>query len=118
MLKSGFECERNVILELKKVIVGAIKGLSEVELSVLFGSLIKGTERVDSDLDIFIVCKGDKSELEERLKDRLSVTQNKFGNPVSLIVKNYEELEDLRTRSIYKEIKKGDVILKRDGFEW
>ncbi len=118
ILKSGFEGERNVLAELKKVIAGAIKYLPEVELAVIFGSIVKGTERADSDVDVFIVCKGDKSQLEEKLKDMISVTQNKFGNSVSLMIKHYEELKDLKTRSIYKEIKSGEVVFKRKGFEW
>lgn len=93
ILKSGFEGERNVLAELKKVTAGAIKYLPEVELAILFGSIVKGTERADSDVDIFIVCKGDKSQLEEKLKDMISVIQNKFGNPVSLMIKHYEELK-------------------------
>ncbi len=118
ILKSSFEGERNVLVELKKVIAGAIKHIPEVELAVIFGSIVKGMERADSDVDVFIVCKGDKSQLEEKLKDMISVTQNKFGNPVSLMIKHYEELKDLKTRSIYKEIKSGEVVFKRKGFEW
>ncbi len=93
ILKSGFEGERNVLAELKKVTEGAIKHLPEVDLAVLFGSIVKGKERADSDVDIFIVCKGDKSQLEEKLKDMISVIQNKFGNPVSLMIKQLEEKE-------------------------
>jgi predicted nucleotidyltransferase len=87
-------------------------------MAILFGSIIKGMERADSDIDIFIVCKGDKSGLEEKLKDLITFTQNKFGNPVSLLIKHYEELEDLKTKSIYKELKNGEVIFKREEFEW
>lgn len=118
LLSSDFAEERNILVELKKVITGAVKNLSEVELAVLFGSIAKGIERADSDVDVFIVCKGDKSQLEEKLKDLISVTRNKFGNPFSLMIKRCEELKDLKTISIYKEIKSGKVIFKREGFEW
>ncbi len=118
LLSNDFEEERNILVELKKVIAGAVKNLSEVELAVLFGSIAKGIERADSDVDVFIVCKGDKSQLEEKLRDLISVTRNKFGNPFSLMIKRREELKELKTRSIYKEIKGGEVIFKREGFEW
>lgn len=118
LLSSDFEEERNTLVELKKVIAGAVKNLSEVELAVLFGSIAKGIERADSDVDVFIVCKGDKSQLEEKLRDLISVIRNKFGNPFSLMIKRCEELKDLKTRSIYKEIKSGEVIFMREGFEW
>ena len=118
LLSSDFEEERNILVELKKVITGAVKDLSEVEMAVLFGSIAKGIERADSDVDVFIVCKGDKSRLEEKLKDLISVIRNKFGNPFSLMIKRCEEIKDLKTRSIYKEIKSGEVIFRREGFEW
>ncbi len=118
LLNSGFEGEKNILIELKKMIAGIVRSPPEVEMAILFGSIIKGMERADSDIDIFIVCKGDKSQLEEKLKDLFTFTQNKFGNPVSLLIKHYEELEDLKARSIYKELKNGEVIFKREGFEW
>ncbi|MFA4935018.1 MAG: nucleotidyltransferase domain-containing protein [Candidatus Methanoperedens sp.] len=118
LLSSDFEEERNILVELKNVIAGAVKNLSEVELAVLFGSIAKGIERADSDVDVFIVCTGDKSQLEEKLEDLISVIRNKFGNPFSLMIKRCEELKELKTRSIYKEIKSGEVIFMREGFEW
>ena len=118
LLNSDFEEERNILVELKEMIAGAVKDLSEVEMAVLFGSIAKGIEQADSDVDVFIVCKGDKSRLEEKLKDLISVIRNKFGNPFSLMIKRCEELKELKTRSIYKEIKSGEVIFRREGFEW
>lgn len=118
VLNSSFDSERNVLVELEKVVAEAVKSLPEVELAVLFGSIVKGMERANSDVDIFIVCKGDKSKLEGKLKDLITTTQNKFGNPVSLLIKHKEELLDMRTRSIYREIKSGEIIFKREGFEW
>lgn len=118
LLNSGFEGEKNILMELKKMIAGIVRSPPEVEMAILFGSIIKGMERADSDIDIFIVCKGDKSQLEDKLKDMITVTQNKFGNPVSLLIKHYEELDDLKARSIYKELKNGEIIFKREGFEW
>ena len=118
LLNSDFEEERNILVELKEMIAGAVKDLSEVEMAILFGSIAKGIERADSDVDVFIVCKGDKSRLEEKLKDLISVIRNKFGNPFSLMIKRCEELKELKTRSIYKEIKSGEVIFRREGFEW
>lgn len=118
LLRSDFEEERNIPMELKKMIAEAVKDLPEVEIAVLFGSIAKGIERADSDVDVFIVCTGDKSRLEEKLKDLISVIRNKFGNPFSLMIKRCEELKELKTRSIYKEIKSGEVIFRRKGFEW
>ena len=118
LLNSNFKAERNLLAELKKMISEAVKSLAEVEIAVLFGSIIKGMERSDSDIDIFILCKGETSKLEDKLKDLTNISQNKFGNPVSLMIKHKEELQDLKTRSIFREIKNGEIIFKREGFEW
>ncbi len=118
ILNSNFKAEGNVLAELKKMISDAVKNLAEVELAVLFGSIVKGMERSDSDIDIFIVCKGETSKLEDKLIDLTNISQNRFGNPVSLMIKNKRELQDLKTRSIYGEIKSGETIFRRDGFEW
>jgi len=117
-IDSLFEEERNLLKKLKKTIAGKINKIPEVKLAVLFGSVIKGRERADSDVDLFIVARGRKEKVEEKLKDLNSVLKAKFGNPVSLLIKTENELEDLETRAIFREIKEGDVILKRRGFEW
>ena len=118
LLNSNFEAERIVLVELKNMIEESVKSLPQIELAVLFGSIVKGMERADSDVDIFIVCKGEKSKLEDKLKFLTNISQNKFGNPVSLMIKHKEELKDLKTRSIFGEIKNGEIIFKREGFEW
>ena len=118
LLNSNFKAERNLLAELKKMISEAVKSVAEVEIAVLFGSIIKGMERSDSDIDIFILCKGETSKLEDKLKDLTNISQNKFGNPVSLMIKHERELQDLKTRSIFNEIKNGEIIFMREGFEW
>ncbi len=118
LLFRNFEAERNVLAELKNMIAESVKSLPQIELAVLFGSIVKGMERADSDVDIFIVCKGEKSKLEDKLTYLTNISQNKFGNPVSLMIKHKEELQDLKTRSIFREIKNGEIIFKREDFEW
>ena len=118
LLNSNFEAERNVLVKLKNMIAESVKSLPQIELAVLFGSIVKGMERAASDIDIFIVCKGEKSNLEDKLTGLTNISQNKFGNPVSLMIKHKEELQDLKTRSIFREIKNGEIIFKREGFEW
>ena len=57
LLNSNFEAERNVLVELKNMIEESVKSLPQIELAVLFGSIVKGMERADSDVDIFIVMQ-------------------------------------------------------------
>ncbi len=118
LIKNIFEIERNLLFELKKSLKGSIESLSGIELAVLFGSVVKGTERADSDIDLFIVCKVDKSQVEVEMKDPIRVIRNKFGNTISPMIKYDTEMKDMKSSSIYKELKKGELLFKRKGFEW
>lgn len=111
-----FDEEKNLVDALKGVIMEKIRGLPEIRFAVLFGSIVKGRERADSDIDVFIVSADAK--VEEKLKDLLILIENKFGNPVSLMVKQEKELKELRRKAVFKEIRNGEVIFKREGFEW
>jgi predicted nucleotidyltransferase len=95
-----------------------MESFSGIELAVLFGSVVKGTERDDSDIDIFIVSRAEKSQVQAEMKNLIRVIINKFGNMISPMIKNDTEMKDMKSSSIYKELKKGDVLFKREGFEW
>jgi predicted nucleotidyltransferase len=118
LIKKTFENERNLLSELIKSLKDSIGSLSGIELAVLFGSVVKGTEREDSDIDIFIISRADKSQVEAEMKNLIQVIRNKFGNMISPMIKNDTEMRDMKSGSIYKELKKGDVLFKSEGFEW
>jgi predicted nucleotidyltransferase len=118
LIKNTFENERNLLSELKKSLKDSIESFSGIGLAVLFGSVVKGTERVDSDIDILIVCKADKSQVEAEMKNLIQDIINKFGNMISPMIKNDTEMKGMKKSSIYKELKKGEVLFKREGFEW
>jgi hypothetical protein len=56
--------------------------------------------------------------VEAEMKNLIQVIGNKFGNMVSPMIKNDIEIKNLKNSSIYKELKRGEVIFKRKGFEW
>jgi predicted nucleotidyltransferase len=118
LIENIFETERNLLSELKKSLKDSIESLSGIELAVLFGSILKSTEREDSDIDIFIISRADKLQVEAEMKNQIQVIRNKFGNTISPMIKNDTEMKDMKSNSIYKELKKGDVLFKREGFEW
>ncbi len=118
LLQNLFENEKNLLSELKKSLKGSIESFSGIELAVLFGSVVKGTERADSDIDIFIVSKADRSQVEEEMKKLIHVIGNKFGNMVSPMIKSDTEIKDIKSSSIYKELIKGEILFKREGFKW
>ncbi len=118
LLKKVFEEEKNILVALRNLIAHDVRALPEADLAVLFGSIAKGTERPDSDVDIFILCRGDKSRLEGKLAGLALAVRDGFGNTISPMIKTAEELKELKIKPIYKEIKAGEIIFKREGVTW
>lgn len=114
-LEGLFLEERNLIATLKEVIKQHTEEIKEIKLVVLFGSIIKGEERADSDIDIFITyANRDIDLLEDKLRPLSIAIRNKFGNPVSFYIKKKTELRRLVKKAIYSEIRRGELILRRD----
>lgn len=60
----------------------ALEGLgSKIQLAVIIGSVAKGTEHADSDLDLFVVGSAGYSLLAERMRD----VQERLGRPVQIL---------------------------------
>lgn len=96
------------LLELKHLIIRhLLKSL--MKRVVLFGSIVKNTERPDSDIDLFILVKNikDQNNLEESIEKLSSACLDIFGNrlaPYILTEKQYKEKQGL---SVITEINKG-----------
>lgn len=65
-----------------------------------------------------MVCIADRSQVEAQMNNLIQVIRNKFGNMISPMIKNDIEMKYMKSNSIYKELKKGEVLFKREGFEW
>ena len=52
------------------------------------------------------------------MNNLIQVIRNKFGNTISPMIKNGLEMKYMKSNSIYKKLKKGEVLFKREGFEW
>lgn len=95
------------MLKIYQNIFQEFKGLKGSGKLVLFGSIIRGRSRFDSDIDIAAISN-DKKFLSgvERIADKVLF---KYGKIVSIIKFSEKEFE-LNMEPIIKEIKKGVVI--------
>jgi predicted nucleotidyltransferase len=119
VLADMFQKEKDLIPELEKAILEHFKSLGEVQAVFLFGSIPKGRERPDSDVDIFVVTKdGAKHGVEVKSASLPIEIQNKFGNPASLMIKEVRELKKLKHKPILQEIRAGREIFNRGGIRW
>ena len=103
------------LLELKRLIMRHLLR-SLIKRVVLFGSIVRNTERADSDIDLFILVKNikDQNNLEKSIEKLSNACLDIFGNrlaPYVLTEKQYKEKQGL---SVIAEINKG-IQLYSDG---
>ncbi len=96
------------LIELRKLI---LKHLSSSKASrlLLFGSIAKGEEKSDSDIDLLIVVKTekDKDKLEPLLDQLSSDCLDIFGNRLSSYLMSEKEWREKKTMGVIKEAQKG-----------
>jgi len=97
VLLQAFERERDALLEIASIFKEQIG--KDFEEAVIFGSVARGEERLDSDVDLLVIIKdgADKNDIENRISEATSLAMAASGNPVSPV---------LATRSEYEKRKK------------
>jgi len=76
---------------------------------ILFGSIAEATEKVDSDIDLFILVKNeDDARVLEQAIDKLSAKcLEKFGNRLSVYVLTEKKFKQKKDLKVIKEISQG-----------
>lgn len=76
---------------------------------VLFGSIAKGLEKTNSDIDIFILVNGNnvKAKLESHIEKLVNICLDLYGNRLAAYVLTKNELKNRRNLDIITEIEKG-----------
>ena len=110
-LKNLFNYEDNT----KNKLVSKIKGIvSNAEMVVLFGSIEKGSERMNSDIDILVVTKYKKRTREDLEANQNSIIET-FGNPISPIILTKNQFINKKNKPFAKDLaKKYKVIEGKD----
>jgi predicted nucleotidyltransferase len=80
-----------------------------IERIVLFGSVAKGQEKPNSDIDLFILVSTQQHKVKlESIFEQLSILcLDKYGNPLSPYVLTKKEWTEKKNIKILKEIEKG-----------
>lgn len=93
-------------VELLKPLIEKLKDFSRK--IILFGSAAEGTDRVESDVDLFILSN-EKSEV------RRIISKANIDKKIQAVVKNSLEFSEIREkdRFFYEELKKGRVLWER-----
>ena len=113
-LIKGASDVKNPVEDLKKILLkGLPKGL--IKRAVLFGSVAKGAEKVNSDIDIFILVKDKKSK--EKLEPSIEALSNTcfdaYGNRLVPYILTEQEMKNKKNLSVISEIEKGIQIFPK-----
>lgn len=104
---------RNMLLELAESL-HRVYG-EKLKRVVLYGSVARGKQTVDSDIDVMILVDGDKDELrlyDDRLNDVSTDFSLKYLKVLSVVDISYQEYENWRNLSpFYRNVSKEGIIL-------
>lgn len=113
VLQQLFKVEKHITTELERTITKAFKGQGDVISVSLYGSVLKGLEREDSDIDVFVVVADDANmeKMDEIIEELGNTVRNRFGNPLSCVVKRKMELRKIKHKQIYEQVKSGKSLI-------
>jgi predicted nucleotidyltransferase len=96
---------------LKKTILNSLP-VELIKKVVLFGSVAKGMEDPDSDIDLFILTKNDtnKNKIQNDVDDLSNKCLDAYGNRLEAYILTENELKQKRDLGIMREVEKGVQI--------
>lgn len=105
----------NPLQSLKETIFNSLP-LDLIQKAVLFGSISRGEEKSNSDIDLYILVKDEKAKAGlEPFLDSLSMRcLDKFGNVLSPYVLTEAELQERRGLELLESIDEGIVLYPSD----
>jgi predicted nucleotidyltransferase len=84
--------------------------LPEIKKMILFGSVARGEDNDESDIDIFILTT-DEDKISEELYDNVVEFIGKFRELISLVIVSTSDFNIVKNTSFYSNIIKEGVIL-------
>ncbi len=112
-LKALFTHEKGLLDELASVLKAFLEQNKNILVASLFGSLLKGTERTDSDIDVFILFRGLEADIRKFLDALCCKCQDIYGNILSPLLFSEKEIKTIKTKAIYLELKKSRILIER-----
>lgn len=90
-------------------LLAALRTAPNVRLAVVFGSVARGDEKADSDLDVLVELRGDGSGARAELREQL---ETEAGRRVQLVGLDEAERSPLLLADVLRD---GRVLVDRDG---
>lgn len=101
--------------DLKRTILDKLP-LPSVENLILFGSVARGTEGFDSDIDLYVQVKDEskKQEIEQAVEGLVLFCLERYGNPLSPYILTKKEWEERNNLKLSEKIEKGITVYPLD----
>jgi len=101
--------------DLKRTILDKLP-LPSLENLILFGSVAKGTEGFNSDIDLYIQVKDEskKQEIEQAVEGLVLFCLERYGNPLSPYILTKKEWEERNNSKLSEKIEKGITLYPLD----
>jgi predicted nucleotidyltransferase len=113
-LIKGISSIKEPIEDLKSML---LKNLPKalVKRVVLFGSVAKGSEKVNSDIDVFILVKDkqSKKKLEPQIEKLSNLCSEEYGNRLAPYILTEQEMKQKKDLKVISEINKGIEIFSK-----
>jgi predicted nucleotidyltransferase len=86
---------------------------SEIEKIILFGSVARGDDNKDSDIDILVITseKSDKSKIKDDIYSRTFDILMKTGEYVSVKIKSIDHYKKYKNSFFFSNIDKKGIVL-------
>ncbi len=114
-LIKGISGIKEPLEDLKKTILGNLPK-SLIKKVVLFGSIAKGSERINSDIDVFVLVKDvrRKKEIESSINKLSNVCFEVYGNRLAIYILTEQEMRQKKNLRIISEINNGIQIFPKE----
>ncbi|GEM_PF-2589497 len=109
ILKPLFEKEEKtlkILIEHLKLIINP----KDIELFIMFGSIVAKKEKSNSDIDVLIVTKN-KEKLDRILTEKQSEISKRFGNELSTYIMSPQEFKEKQKSPFLREAKKNHITV-------
>jgi len=105
---------KGLLEDLKKILLDNLPK-TLIKKVVLFGSIAKGSESSNSDIDVFVLVKDNqcKKKLEPQIEKLSNVCLEAYGNRLAPYILTEQEMEHKKNLKIISEIKKGIQIFPK-----
>ena len=100
---------KKIALEFSELIKN--KYNSQIEKVILFGSVVRGETNSDSDIDIFVICKGDRFKVRRAIMVDVIKFLLKYGVYISIKTLNTEDVSNINNTGFMQHIAQEGVSI-------